>query len=79
MGLSDFLLIVEIRVGPNSQISLKSENPRKKTRAEQTSDFYFFKYHWIGADSGFVFFIFIVSEWSADFYFCKIHQIGAEY
>ena len=66
----------------------------KKTGAERTSDFYFLKFHRIGADSGFlfslyssersgvrifVFVIFIGAERSSDFCFCLNFRSGADF
>ena len=66
----------------------------KKTGAERTSDFYFMKFHRIGADSGllfslsssersgvriFVFVIFIGAERSSDFCFGLNFRSGADF
>ena len=73
---------------------MKSENPIKKTGVELTSDFYFLKFHRIGADSGFlfslyssersgvrifVFVIFIGAERSSDFCFGLNFRSGADF
>ena len=85
---------VQTRVVPDSRINLKSENPIEKTGAERTSDFYFLKFHRIGADSGFlfslyssersgvrifVFVIFIGAERSSDFCFGLNFRSGADF